>query len=56
MINKVVNIIFFQLQHLDKQDSDMVLGKGLVTFLPLHGDQEDTARTKAILRTIIKRV
>lgn len=55
-LETLVEYIRKQLQHLDQQESQVVLGTGLISFLPLHGDLEDKARTKTILRTIINRV
>ena len=46
----------FQISHLDKQESGVILTSGLVTFLPLRGDEEDNTRNNFILKEILKRV
>ena len=50
--SNIFSHLSFQLNHLDKQDSSTVLSKGLITFLPLHGLDLDTERTKAKMREI----
>lgn len=45
----------FQVRHLDYQESGVILANGLLTFLPLESDKEDSERNKHILKLILKR-
>ncbi|XP_014770614.1 ubiquinol-cytochrome-c reductase complex assembly factor 1 [Octopus bimaculoides] len=41
-----------QVKHLESQSDDSILYNGLVSFLPLHSDKEETARIKSLWKKI----
>lgn len=54
-LETMVQYVRKQMAYIDSQDINIMLRAGLVTWLPLHGDTENSLRTKQILREIAQR-
>ncbi|XP_050407680.1 ubiquinol-cytochrome-c reductase complex assembly factor 1 [Patella vulgata] len=53
----MVHYIRKQIHHVEKQESNLIMSQGLITFLPLHGETENKdLRTKLITKLFNQRV